>query len=53
VSAAAGPAAASPAANPIFECVPSQNGFRVDAPHRHKAIGRRSIAYVAPFQSIT
>jgi len=49
VSAAAGPAAASPAAKPIFECVPSQNGLRVEAPHRHNAIGRRSIAYSAPF----
>jgi hypothetical protein len=28
--------AASAAWKPIFECVPSQNGFFVEAPHRHK-----------------
>ena len=28
----------SAALKPIFECVPSQNGFSVDAPQRHSAI---------------
>jgi hypothetical protein len=28
--------AASAAWNPIFECVPSQNGLFTDVPHRHK-----------------
>ena len=36
--------AASAAWKPIFECVPSQNGFVVDAPQRHSAIGRLEIS---------
>ena len=32
--------ASSAAANPTRECVPSQKGFRVDAPHRHSVNGR-------------
>jgi hypothetical protein len=30
--------ASSAPLKPIFECVPSQNGFVVDAPHRHREI---------------
>src|SRR5580765_7347935 len=43
--------AASAAAKPIFECVPSQNGLVVEPPQRHSANGRLAIVYVAPFQS--
>ena len=35
--------AASAAAKPILECVPSQNGLFVDPPHRHSANGRLGI----------
>ena len=48
-----GPTAASAAWNPTFECVPSQNGLVVDAPHRHNAIGSRSNLYSFPSQSST
>src|SRR5205814_499356 len=43
--------AASAAAKPILECVPSQNGLFVDPPQRQSANGRFGIVYAFPFQS--
>ena len=51
LSAASGPMAASAAAKPIRLCVPSQNGLRVEPPHRHSANGRFGNVYSLPFQS--
>ena len=45
--------ASSAAAKPTLECVPSQNGFRVDAPHRQSVNGRLASGYSFPFQSTT
>ena len=45
--------ASSAAAKPTLECVPSQKGFRVDAPHRHNLNGRVGGVYSLPFQSTT
>src|SRR5262249_3475011 len=41
----------SAALKPTFECVPSQNGFSVDAPHRQSAI-RFSTGNLFPSASI-
>jgi hypothetical protein len=41
----------SAALKPIFECVPSQNGFSVDAPQRQSAI-RFSTGNLLPSASI-
>jgi len=45
--------ASSAAAKPTLECVPSQKGFRVDAPHRQSVNGRLAKGYSFPFQSTT